>query len=532
MCADPSSQLSTLFCQGMGILFWGLVIGGTVANADPVVKTEAQEPSSYVHFTQDGTFNRNSVIEIAKKLSASPYQAPNAPLPKNLEALSLSQYQNILFQPAKTLWVGSGLPFQMQLLLRGSFFKAPVEIATVQQGHTHHVPFTPDLFTSNTPGISLPNRDIGFSGFSLYYQLNQPGFYNKVVDFQGASYFKAIGKGESWGASARGLAINTADPKGEEFPFFRAFWVEKPSGNSNSMAIDALLDSPSVTGAYRFTIRPGNNTDMDVEVSLFPRKDLSRVGLAPMNSMFLFSGNGPHREDDYRPEVHDSDGLLMVNGKGERLWRPLANPNTLQISAFVDDAPIGFGLMQRDRKFADYQDLKNNYQDKPSLWVEPIGNWGEGSVTLIEIPSDDEIHDNIVSYWAPKTPLKVGSEYDYSYRLHWGASPHPAIGEYIVESTLSGHIKGATNENQRHFVIDYVSSSPDGQPLGSLPVANVVASEGQLQHVKVVKNPHTPGYRLSFDLLPGHAKASELRAELTFRDNRTAETWLYRWTAN
>ncbi|MFM2486898.1 glucan biosynthesis protein [Celerinatantimonas yamalensis] len=509
-----------------------LTMASRAVYADDATNSDAP-PQPYIQYTKNGPSDRNSVIELAKKLAQSPYQAPSEPLPKSLAGMSLAQYKSILFQPNQAVWAKDNLPFQMQLLMRGSYFDAPVEIATVDNGQANHLPFSPQLFThSSGEPLTLPDQDIGFSGLSFYYRLNQPETYNKVIEFQGASYFKAIGKNEHWGASARGLAIDTADPKGEEIPVFRAFWVEKPSDSSNSIVVNALLDSPSVTGAYRFTIRPGDTTTMDVEVSLFPRKDLSKVGLAPMNSMYMFSTNDRQNFDDYRPEVHDSDGLLMVNGKGERLWRPLTNPKTLQMSAFVDEAPIGFGLMQRDRNFSDYQDLSEHFQDRPSLWVEPIGNWGKGSVSLIEIPSDSEIHDNIVAYWAPKSPLKAGSEYDYSYRLHWGQDPHPASNTYVISGTYAGRTAESKNSSHRHFVIDYRSPNASIPATASMPMVNVITSKGKITDVQVVKNAYTPGYRVSFNLDGEGISAAELRAELTFNDNRKAETWLYRWTSS
>lgn len=515
----------------------GFLLGGTtIAQAAEAEKPAADtsEPSqAYNNYTQDGNVDRNTVIMLAKNLAKSPYQDPAPKIPDELANLSLEDYNHILFQPSKALWANSNLPFQMQMLMRGSYFSDPVEIGIVDGGKSQHLPYAPDYFTSGSKkALNLPSNDIGFSGLSLYYRLNKPQIYNKVLQFHGASYFQAVGKDEQWGASARGLALNTADPKGEEVPRFRAFWVNKPSKSSNSLVVNALLDSASVTGAYRFTIRPGDSTNVDVEVALFPRQDLDKVGLSPMNSMYMFSSNDRRGVDDYRPQVHDSDGLLMVNGKGERLWRPLANPTTLQISGFVDDAPIGFGLMQRDRKFSSYQDLASNFQDRPSLWVEPIGNWSKGSVQLIEIPSDDEIHDNIVAYWLPEQPLKAGNEYDFSYRLHWGPEPHPAVNEYVVSSTISGRTHGASDETNRHFVIDFqpAGSAPDVAD-GEVPAVNVTTSAGAVKQVEVVQNPHINGYRLSFDLEPGDEKAAELRAELSFPDSRKAETWLYRWTA-
>ena len=87
--------------------------------------------------------------------------------------------------------------------------------------------------------------------------------------FAGASYFQAIARNQVFGMSARGLAIGTGEPEGEEFPFFRAHWIEAPSGDR--MVVHSLLDGPSATGAYRFTIRPGDETTIDVEATIFVR---------------------------------------------------------------------------------------------------------------------------------------------------------------------------------------------------------------------------------------------------------------------
>ncbi|WKE67507.1 glucan biosynthesis protein G [Gallaecimonas kandeliae] len=478
-------------------------------------------------YTQDGPFSRDTVVEIARKLSQKPYKAPDKPLPEALDDLSYDQYRDIRFSPESAVWAHDDLPYQMQFFLRGLYYKDPVEVAVVEDGQAKHVAYDPAMFNAG-PMITkpLPSDDVGFSGFRLHAPINRADYYDEVAVFQGASYFRSLGRHQNYGLSARGLAIKTADPGGEEFPAFRAFWVEKPSHESNSILVYALLDSPSTTGAYRFTIRPGDNTVMDVEATLFPRVDLDKVGLAPATSMYMFSMNGRQNADDYRPQVHDSDGLLIQNGKGERLWRPLANPRELQISAFEDTAPMGFGLMQRERRFERYQDLEAHYEKRPSLWVEPVGNWGKGAVTLVEIPSQSEIHDNIVAYWDPAEVLKAGSEYSFSYRLSWGTEPLSRAVRVVATRSGRADIKGPTPD--RLFVVDYQEVQP---PSDKLPQAMVTSSSGTISNVVVQPNPNCQGYRVSFRLKPGDQKLAELRLELKFEDGRQAETWLYRWTA-
>jgi glucans biosynthesis protein len=269
---------------------------------------------------------------------------------------------------------------------------------------------------------------------------------------------------------------------------------------------------------------------MLVEAVLFPRVELAQVGMAPGTSMFMFSGADRSGVDDFRPQVHDSDGLLVLNGRGEHLWRPLANPSSLQISTFADRAPRGFGLMQRDRDPSRYQDLESRFERRPSLWVNPLGDWGEGEVILVEIPSDSEIHDNIVAFWRPRTPVRAGSEVPFSYQLTWGSEPAPARERLRVVSTAVGRADVKAPTPVRRFVIDY---APARRPCAcgcAAPTATVTASAGKVQDVVVADNPLTHAYRLSFTLDPAKAELSELRAELGFQDSRSAEVWLYRWT--
>ncbi|WP_028582680.1 glucan biosynthesis protein [Desulfogranum japonicum] len=485
----------------------------------------AQEESS-PFLIQDGPFNREMVISYARNLARKPYQPIEQTIPDAIKNMDYDTYRNIAFSPKQAIWAKTDLPYQMQFFLLGHIFKNPIEVGIVEKNRVHTVHYHPEMFVNrNNPDQSLPKEEVGFSGFRLHNPMNRPDYFDEVVVFQGASYFRSLGKKQNYGLSARGLAVRTGDPKGEEFPVFRSFWIEKPTTKSNSIVVHALLDSPSVAGAYRFTIRPGDNTIMDVEATLFPRTDMDKVGLSPLTSMYMFSMNG-RVADDFRPEVHDSDGLLMETGKGERLWRPLANPQTLQICVFADSAPVGFGLMQRERNFSSYEDLEAAYENRPGLWVAPVGNWGDGNVILVEIPSQSEIHDNIVAFWKPRELFKAGSEYSFSYRLSWGNESITDIARVVATRMGRADVKHPTPD--RLFVVDY--TDPDFDET-ILPDAQVLASAGKISNVVVQKNPHVHGYRVSFHLQPDGVALSELRLELKFEDNRKAETWLYRWTS-
>jgi periplasmic glucans biosynthesis protein len=480
---------------------------------------------------EGGPFTRARVVEIARALAQFEFVPPPTDLPDPLKDLTYDQYRDIRFDRDASVWANENLPFQLQLFHRGFYFKEEIEVAIVADDHAEHLPYSPELFDiGKLIEQPMPTDDIGFAGIRLLGRLNHADKFDEVAVFLGASYFRSLGRGQFYGLSARGLALKTGAAEGEEFPLFRAFWVEKPQPDNDTVVVHALLDSVSVTGAYRFTIRPGASTLMDVEATLFPRVDLEKVGLAPGTSMFFFGPNGRETVDDWRPEVHDSDGLLILNGRGERIWRPLANPNKLQMSAFMDAAPRGFGLMQRNRDAESFQDFESHYERRPSLWVEPVGDWGRGAVLLVEIPSDSEINDNIVAFWQPQELLTAGSEISFAYRLFWGENPAPDGSGPRVESTRRGRATLRGESPVRRFVLDY---SPLQTPLpdGDEPKATVTASTGKVSDVTMEKNPLTQGWRLTFKLDPEDAETIELRAVADFNGNPPAETWLYRWTA-
>lgn len=496
-----------------------VAVGGLSANA------AAEAVPENVLLAGPQPFPEDHVTGLARASAAKPFKAAKVKMPDGLADLTYDQYRDIRFNMDKSIWKGEAPGFSVDLFHTGFVYTTPVDIHIVAHGEQRKLNYVPELFNFG-PSVTPPKgeTDLHYSGFRVRFPLNKPEYGDEFAVFQGASYFRGVAKGQIYGLSARGLAIDTGQPQGEEFPEFRAFWIRKPEPDSPSLVVYALLDSPSCTGAYRFTIRPGDETLMDVELKLFARRDLTHVGFAPLTSMFMFDDKNRAQVDDFRSAVHDSDGLSMQTGQGEWLWRPLSNPSKLQISAFVDTSPRGFGLMQRKRQYGDYLDLEARYERRPSLWVEPVGDWGTGHVELVEIPSDRETNDNIVAYWRPKELVTKGTEYSLTYRLHWGKS-WPLGAQSVAQAVFAG--SGLNFEQtRRQFIIEFTGGDLSGQI-----TADVKASAGEVSNVVPHFNSETGGYRLSFELDPKGADTIELRAILK-RDGKPAtETWLYRWTA-
>ncbi|MDK3074884.1 glucan biosynthesis protein G [Sedimentitalea sp. JM2-8] len=476
--------------------------------------------------TAQHAFDRDYVIALAREMAASDYRARDM-VPEAWRDLTYEQYKLIRFRPEAALWYGTDTPFNVDFFTPGLYFPRTVKVETVEGGTATPVAFDLAMFEKSDSVPELPvDETLGFSGLRLRTEMHRPGLTDEFCVFQGASYFRAIGLDQIYGLSARGLALKTGDAEGEEFPDFIRFWLERPNPEQRNMIVHALMDSPSVTGAYRFDITPGPACVMEVEATLFARKELHHVGLGPLTSMFLFDETNRDRFDDFRPAVHDSDGLMIFNGAGEILWRALANPKHLQVSSFSDSAPRGFGLMQRARRLSDFADLEAHYHRRPSLWVEPRGDWGQGAVTLVEIPADQEIYDNIVAYWRPSNSYEAGSQVDLAYRLTWGAQAPVAVDlARVVNTRMGGHLRGgriATVDFGPHPLFE------DGPEALTVHVSspNVETSAGILQH-----NPETGGLRLAFTFDPGERQSVELRAQLLKDDQIASEVWLYRWTS-
>ncbi|MFA6286071.1 MAG: glucan biosynthesis protein [Opitutaceae bacterium] len=469
----------------------------------------------------------------AKALAAKPYAPPANRVPESLRKLTYDQYRDIRFNPDAAWWRREQLPFQLQFFHPGFLFNQTVQISEVQNGEVEQIPYDKNLFNfgANRDLGSIP-RDMGFTGFRIHCPLNSPDYLDELAVFQGASYFRALGKGMRYGLSARGLALNTAEPGGEEFPVFIEFWIKKPVPNSTLVTAYALLDSPSVAGAYRFIITPGPSTVMEIKTALYRRKDVAVFGIAPLTSMFWFGENNGDRHGDLRPEVHDSDGLMMERGGGEWIWRPLTNPKTVQVASFVDENPRGFGLVQRDRRFESYEDLEACYHQRPSSWVEPIGKWGAGDVRLVELPTPDETNDNIVAFWVPAKMPAIGQPLLLEYKLHWfieGQGGRKPPAGYTL-ATRIGHSK--TNESDlTRFWVDFSGPYLNAQKSDRGMSPNIWVGKGAtLVHQSLEKNPFNGSWRVAFALKPdGSGKPVELRCFLQKPPHILTETWSYLW---
>ena len=486
----------------------------------PAAAEAATEPPA------SSPFDAATVRNMARAMALKPFQPPDSNLPAELADLKYSQYQALRFDKGKALWRGQGRGFSVEFFHRGFLFKDRVDIFEIVNGQARPIHYSANLFDLSTLP-KQPEGDLGFAGFRIYYPINRPDIDDEVCAFLGASYFRAVARGQGYGLSARGLAIKTGDPSGEEFPLFKSFWLERPAGGSDVMVIHALLDSQSAAAAFRFTLRPGAETDMDTEMALYPRVDLAQAGLAPMTSMFLFDANNRAGFDDYRAAVHDSHGLNLLTGQGERIWRAINNPKTLQISAFEDSGPRGFGLIQRERNFLDYQDLEAVYQKRPSLWVEPLGDWGEGAVMLVEIPSDREVNDNVVGFWRPKEKFTAKSEHLLAYRLHWCWEPaeDPALAQ--ATQTRGGL---SFDRKSRQFMVDFAGGTLTSRRNADPPAIQVTASKGQVHDATLQTIPGDQAWRLAFQLTTGDEKVIELYAKLLDSGHPITETWAYRWT--
>jgi periplasmic glucans biosynthesis protein len=471
-------------------------------------------------------FTFDTLLADAKRLAAAPYSPQRNSLPAVLDKLSPEQYRSIQFNPDAGIWRAEALPFRLELLRARQNLQSTVTVSTVENGMATDIAPTPAMFEM-APALpaQLGKVSIPLSGFRLRSHINSKKIWDEFLVFQGASYFRAVAQNLLYGLSARGLAINTAEPSGEEFPVFTHFWIERPGTRANSIVIDALLESESATGAYRFTVQPGVETLTNVDLTLFPRTEMRVVGIAPLTSMFLFDETNRGRLDDYRPEVHDSDGLMIKSKSGEYIFRQLANPTKLQVSSFTTEAPQGFGLVQRSREQGDFQDFDARYERRPSAWVEPQGEWGAGGVELVEIPSGRESNDNIVAFWRPAQPLTPGRPAHYAYRIVWCAEPAlpKSLGKTVA--TRSG---ASIDGKRRVFLLDIVGA---GEKIDGLHL-DLSASAGRISNATLMSNSALHGLRASFEIDPRDAELIEMRLRIMRGDHPVTETWLYRWTSS
>jgi periplasmic glucans biosynthesis protein len=511
----------------------GRLIRGTLAGA-------AQQPATATAPPPPGqAFDFAWLKGQAHWLASNAYQPSKEAPPPAMAKLGYDQYQSIRFRGDRALWADAGLSFRVQFFHVGRNFTEPVHLYEVIDGQSREIPYDPAMFEWDKSGLdpSVMKDRAGFAGFRVQFVTD---WKDDVAAFLGASYFRAVGGDtRQYGLSARALAVDTAFPRPEEFPRFTSFWFERPAKESGVLTLYALLDSPSIAGALRMQISPGGTQIMNIDSALYPRKPIERIGIAPLTSMFYYGENDRRAANDWRPEIHDSDGLSMWTGAGEWIWRPLTNPAQLHLNSYFDDSPRGFGLLQRDRDFDHYQDDGVYYDRRPSLWVEPKpgpnGGWGKGAVQLVEIPTVDETFDNIVAFWNPMDKPKPGQELLFGYRMYWGEKmPYSSpLGQTLATRTGIGGTVGVKRQYYSwHFAVDFTGGELGALPKDSPVEAVISASHGTTEHVTAHFVQEFGGYRALFDIRPpdDSVEAIDLRLYLRINGRPLTETWIYQWT--
>ena len=471
-------------------------------------------------------FDTGAILALARELAKTPYRASPNDLPEFLNNLTYDQYVAVRARPSATIWADANVGFAIEPLHRGFVFSAPMQIYVVEGGATRKLEYrVADFeFGSIQPPANVP--DIAFSGFRVLAKRDNG--YAEVAIFQGASFFRARAPGQSLGVQARGLSVRTADPRGEETPVFKAVWIEKPTLGENALVIHALLDSESAVGVYRISIRPAEATIIDTELTLLPRVAIDVLGIATMSAKSISSPLDRRRPDDVRPTIAEVNGLRMLTGNGEWIWRPCTNRTTLQSSSFVDNNPRGFGFLVRDRDFETYLDDENHWELRPSLWIEPLTDFGAGEVQLVEIPADTETNNNCVAFWRPRGGLPAGKEAVWAYRQFWCWSPPVRT---TLASTVYSRAGRVGTARRRRFLVSFGGDILGDEAATADLKPALSTSPGQVQFLRWFHDRGRQRCRVLFDVDVGSENSVELRLLLTAGAKPVSETWLYRWSA-
>ncbi len=500
------------------------VLAAPMAQAQQTVATEP---------LANAKFGYSDVVRKARDLGMAGYDNSPPALPDTLAKLDAEAYRDIRFRPEKALLNSPTSPFRAQMIHLGPVYKRPATVNTIRDGVPTSVPYSAALFDYGKTKFERPLPvNLGFAGFRLSYPLNDPRAQDELAAFMGGNTFRLLGRNQRPGLTAQGLSLGAGGTEPEEMPHFREFWIEQPN-NGDRVTLYALLDSPSATAAYQFIVYPATETVIEVTVTLFPRKALTRVGIAPLSSMFLSGENDRRVSADFRPERHDSDGLLMQTGAGEWIWRPLRNPVQPTTSGFLDTNPRGFGLLQRDRNFEHFQDLDQSYESRPSYWIEPRGDWGDGRIELVERPASDDTGTNITAFWTPRNPLEAGQHQTWSYRIRTTSAEsklHPAgrvLNTFITPAT-AGNGREAPPAGTRRFVVDltggnlsYFFSAPDQVKLVA------TASAGKIVQTALTPHPRIEGFRATLDVALMAGQSGDLQLHLKAGNRAVSETWTY-----
>ncbi|MDF7666255.1 glucan biosynthesis protein G [Orbaceae bacterium ESL0727] len=481
-------------------------------------------------------FSFNDVVGKAETLSKQGYVKPTRNIPNELASLQFADYQKIHFNHQKAYWGDRKSLFKLEFYHQGMYFDSPVKINEIVNNQANEIKYNPAYFDLSGANLDkLATNQLGFAGFKVHYPINSKNKTDdEIFTALGGSYFRVVGKGQIYGLSARGLAIDTGEMSGEEFPRFKEFWIERPEPNQRHLIIYALLDSPKVAGAYKFTLVPSVDTTVTVEAKVFFREAVKKLGVAPLTSMFLFGPNQPSPLLNYRPAIHDSNGLSILAGNGEWIWRPLNNPKRLSFSSYTLENPKGFGLIQRDKGFSDYLDLDDHYEKRPSTWTEILGNWDKGRVELVEIPTADETNDNIVTFWVPEKQYKAGDQLSVKYRLHYTLNEQERYPEGIAKATSTrlslGDIKQANLirklDGSNAYVIDFTG----GNLSPNVPI-KVISSinNGSIVSTDTQYNTVNKGWRVVMRFnVEDSKKATDMRVQLA--SEKTGEVLTETWS--
>ncbi len=530
----------------------GIAALAMVALAMYCTQLNARAESQFVldksQVSKDGLLDL--IAEHAQKKARQAFTPPVAEIPEALKKLTQRQYHSIRFNPDAALWRNRA-KFEIQLFHPGFLYVHPIKINVIdeyqvisqlafdQQQFLYDASVLPDtddeerLKALKTALADNAQYTLGFSGFRVHHPINRHSYKDEMLVFQGASYFRPLGPNQVYGISARGLAIDTGQPGGEEFPRFVEYWLIQPSAQDNELMVGALLDSPSLTGAFVFTIQIGVDTVIDVSSRLYTRENIDKLGVAPLTSMFFTGENNPRVFDPLHPEVHDSDGLQILSGTGEWIWRPLNNPANLSITSSMLAHTRGFGLAQRDRDFDHYQDSVAHYQKRPSLWVEPKNDWGPGRIELVEIPTANAANDNIVAYWVSDKPVKAGTNLAYDYRLTTFDRQLPLQSLAKVADTRVGKVvaNGSYQAKQgaTQFVVDFYGGGIEKLDLSLPVIAQLHTSHGQVSDVRVSKLVEKGRWRVAFRLTTESQAAVDMRLSLSLNGTTLSEVWNYVW---
>ncbi|MBP9887816.1 MAG: glucan biosynthesis protein [Leptospiraceae bacterium] len=513
----------------MGIVAAVLIATG-IKKEEPVNPQEKRTKVEILekHKIVERSFDYEELRKKAKELLSKPYKEPKKTITKSLAELNYDKYKDIRFLPEKSIWREEGSPFQLQFLHPGYIYDYNVLINEVKNSKSFPIYYNSSYFDFSAIQLKEKNsNEIGFSGFKVHYPINTDEHTDEFLVFQGATYFRAVSQNQFYGLSARGLATNTGMPYAEDFPIFKEFWIKKPASKDESIKIYALMDGKSAVGAYEFEFIPGKITETRVKAEIILRKEVDRLGIAPLTSMYWYGENSEASHPSAYPEIHDSDGLLVLNANDEWIWRPLENPKKPTLNSFSSENVRGFGLLQRDREFSSYEDSEMKYHLRPGAWVEPEGDWGKGSVQLYRSPTKQDSDDNIGAFWVPDEMPKVGEALNLSYKIFW-VNQNP--NSKTIADVVATRVKPVPKETDSYiYQIDFKGGKLKGVENPSDLEAVVTATESAgVSEITVQKIPETEKWRCSFKLThKANSKPVELKAFLKKSDSVITESWTY-----